>query len=409
MYAGFTAFVVLALRRGGVLSSCGCFGRADTPPDPGPRAGDRRGSGGRACSWPSTRPAPAPWSVPWPTSGAGAVVGLVALVALVGFLAWQVMAVLPTVAARCARLRSGRPREGLSVLAVVIAEGVAIALLAVLVLGPAAQPRTHPQGPARARAPASSSSEEAALPVTTARRAGRSPCRSSRASCRARGPSRARRTTSWAPTSRGARRRRARRRVGPPTTLLAFLTSGCSVCLTFWEELGPDTATPGDARLVVVAKGTRDDSPSVPSRGSPGPECEVVASSAAWADYDIPGSPYFVLVEGGVVTGEGSATSWPAVRDLLQQAVEESAHARAAAGRTGPGAAFAGVVGAVGAGSGREDLRRIDAELLAAGIRPGSPEPVRARRPRRGPRGPRPPRPRPERSRPRPPRPGEHQ
>lgn len=31
-YAGFTAFVVLALLRKGILASCGCFGRADTPP-----------------------------------------------------------------------------------------------------------------------------------------------------------------------------------------------------------------------------------------------------------------------------------------------------------------------------------------------------------------------------------------
>lgn len=31
-YAAFTGFVVLARRRGGVLASCGCFGRADTPP-----------------------------------------------------------------------------------------------------------------------------------------------------------------------------------------------------------------------------------------------------------------------------------------------------------------------------------------------------------------------------------------
>ncbi len=31
-YAGFTAFVLLARRRGGVLASCGCFGRVDTPP-----------------------------------------------------------------------------------------------------------------------------------------------------------------------------------------------------------------------------------------------------------------------------------------------------------------------------------------------------------------------------------------
>jgi uncharacterized membrane protein HdeD (DUF308 family) len=31
-YVGFTAFVGLALARGGVLESCGCFGKADTPP-----------------------------------------------------------------------------------------------------------------------------------------------------------------------------------------------------------------------------------------------------------------------------------------------------------------------------------------------------------------------------------------
>lgn len=31
-YAAFTAFVVLALRRGGVLASCGCFGKSDLPP-----------------------------------------------------------------------------------------------------------------------------------------------------------------------------------------------------------------------------------------------------------------------------------------------------------------------------------------------------------------------------------------
>jgi hypothetical protein len=31
-YAGFAAFVALALRRGAPISSCGCFGKADTPP-----------------------------------------------------------------------------------------------------------------------------------------------------------------------------------------------------------------------------------------------------------------------------------------------------------------------------------------------------------------------------------------
>ncbi len=31
-YLAFTGFVLLAMTRGGVLASCGCFGRADTPP-----------------------------------------------------------------------------------------------------------------------------------------------------------------------------------------------------------------------------------------------------------------------------------------------------------------------------------------------------------------------------------------
>ena len=31
-YAAFTGFVLLARRRGGVLASCGCFGKTDTPP-----------------------------------------------------------------------------------------------------------------------------------------------------------------------------------------------------------------------------------------------------------------------------------------------------------------------------------------------------------------------------------------
>src|SRR5438270_9394391 len=31
-YAGFSAFLLVALRRGGAVSSCGCVGRADTPP-----------------------------------------------------------------------------------------------------------------------------------------------------------------------------------------------------------------------------------------------------------------------------------------------------------------------------------------------------------------------------------------
>ena len=47
------------------------------------------------------------------------------------------------------------------------------------------------------------------------------------------------------------------------------------------------------------------------------PGIKAVLSSAAWDDYDVPGSPYFVLVDGaeGRVVGAGSALRWGAVAE----------------------------------------------------------------------------------------------
>ncbi|NYG06895.1 hypothetical protein BJ986_001382 [Phycicoccus badiiscoriae] len=150
-------------------------------------------------------------------------------------------------------------------------------------------------------------------------------------------------------------------------TLLAFLTSGCSVCQTFWDEFQGPVDVPGDGDLRIIAKGPAEESSS--SLRSLAGDRDVIQSSGAWVDYDIPGSPYFVYVEGGVVTGEGSATTWGQVRDLMAQGVADNAEARAAAGRTGPGL----LAGAdVGPGE-RDSLPRMDAELLAAGIGPGNP------------------------------------
>lgn len=151
-------------------------------------------------------------------------------------------------------------------------------------------------------------------------------------------------------------------------TLLAFLSSGCSVCQTFWDEFRSGAVdVPGDARLVVVAKGPQDESVSTLRRLA-GDRLEVVQSSGGWTDYDIPGSPYFVLVEEGVITGEGSATTWPQVRDLMSQAVADTAEARATAGRTGPG-----LVGDLSERGEHDNLPRMDRELLDAGIHPGHP------------------------------------
>jgi hypothetical protein len=146
-------------------------------------------------------------------------------------------------------------------------------------------------------------------------------------------------------------------------TLIAFLSSGCSVCQTFWDELaaGP-VDVPGGARLVVVAKGPEEESTSR-LRQLSADRIEVVQSSGTWTDYAVPGSPYFVYVEDGEVIGEGSSTTWAQVRDLMGQAVDDAEDARRTravhAGEPAPG--------------GRDDLSRVDRELLGAGIHPGHP------------------------------------
>jgi len=145
-------------------------------------------------------------------------------------------------------------------------------------------------------------------------------------------------------------------------TLIAFLSSGCSVCQTFWDELtaGP-VDVPGDARLVVVAKGPEEESTSR-LRDLAGDRLEVVQSSGAWTDYAVPGSPYFVYVDDGEVIGEGSSTTWAQVRDLMGQAVDDAK----IEGRSGPVQAGRG-------DGGPDDLSVVDRELLGAGIHPGHP------------------------------------
>jgi len=134
-------------------------------------------------------------------------------------------------------------------------------------------------------------------------------------------------------------------------TLLAFLSSGCSVCQTFWEEFRHgDVDVPGGARLVVVAKGPEEESISTLRRLA-GDRLELVQSSGGWTDYGIPGSPYFVFVEEGVITGEGSSTTWEQVRDLMGQAVADDLAERGA----------------------HDNLPRMDRELLDSGIHPGHP------------------------------------
>ena len=144
---------------------------------------------------------------------------------------------------------------------------------------------------------------------------------------------------------------------GTPT-LLAFLSSGCTTCQAFWEAFAaPTVQVPGGARLLVVSKDLSEESPSALSSRAPA-HVPLVTSSGAWEDFGVPGSPYFVLVDGaGRIVGEGSAATWPAVATLMGQAHDDIAHDDAAAATRGR--------------AGR-DLRDTEA-LAAAGIVPGDP------------------------------------
>jgi hypothetical protein len=135
-------------------------------------------------------------------------------------------------------------------------------------------------------------------------------------------------------------------------TLLAFLSSGCTTCGAFWEAFAESRLeVPGGARLVVVTRSLDEESPSALAARAPR-HVPLVTSSSAWEGFGVPGSPYFVYVDGtGRIVGEGSAASWPAVATLMGQAHADDAHRRGRLSREG----------------------RDDAALAAAGIRPGDP------------------------------------
>jgi len=119
-------------------------------------------------------------------------------------------------------------------------------------------------------------------------------------------------------------------------TLVAFLSSGCLTCKTFWDGLQPARREPlpGGARLVVVVKDRGMESPSRLRDLAP-PDLPVVMSSRAWEDYGVTMSPYFLFVgaSSGTVRSEGAASSWEQVRSLLTDAIDDERIAIEAAAR----------------------------------------------------------------------------
>lgn len=152
---------------------------------------------------------------------------------------------------------------------------------------------------------------------------------------------------------------------GGALTLLAFLSTGCASCSGFWESFRrPEQLDlPIGARLVVVTKGPDREIPGeVAALAAPG--LRVLMSSDAWTDYEVPGSPFFVLVDGttGRRVGEGVANHFSQVAELVRRAEVDAA---AFSLDTRPGRDI-GLDGPA-----RESAN--DSELLDAGIRPGDP------------------------------------
>jgi len=151
------------------------------------------------------------------------------------------------------------------------------------------------------------------------------------------------------------------------STLLAFLSTGCGTCGTFWEELAHhgDAALPGDqTRVVIVTNGPDAESPAAVAELAP-PDVVTIMSSEAWDLYDVPVSPYFVLVDGpsSQIVGEGAGMSWPQILELLGRATADVTATRSPTS-TRPRPSLTRM-------RGQDRADRVDAELRAAGIEPG--------------------------------------
>jgi len=87
------------------------------------------------------------------------------------------------------------------------------------------------------------------------------------------------------------------------------------------------------------------------------PEVDVVMSSTTWSEFEVPGAPYFVLLEPetGRIIGEGSAMTFESLEEFLSDATNDQQWDLQTPQRFGS----------------EED--RIDADLRRAGILPGDP------------------------------------
>ena len=147
-------------------------------------------------------------------------------------------------------------------------------------------------------------------------------------------------------------------------TLLGFLSSGCTGCAAFWDALQEPglLQLPDRTRVVIVTKGPDREIPAEVQVKATG-RVPVVMSTDAWLDYQVPGSPFFVLVDGatGRKVGQGVASQVSQLVELVRRAEHDRGHAGGTRGRAEASLA----------GPAREAAA--DEILAAAGILPGDP------------------------------------
>jgi hypothetical protein len=147
-------------------------------------------------------------------------------------------------------------------------------------------------------------------------------------------------------------------------TLLGFLSSGCTGCAAFWDALQDPgrLELPDRTRVVIVTKGPDREVPAEVQARTTG-RVPVVMSTDAWFEYQVPGSPFFVLVDGasGRKVGQGVANHVGQLAELVRRAEHDRGTVTTGRGR-GEGAL---------SGPAREEAA--DDVLRAAGIHPGDP------------------------------------
>lgn len=146
--------------------------------------------------------------------------------------------------------------------------------------------------------------------------------------------------------------------VGSDPLLIAFLSTSCSSCTVFWENLDRPTQIFGDRRhrILITTLGETEESPTRAQSLARG-DADVVMSTQAWQDYDVPGAPYFVVVDpkDGVI-GQGSAMTFDSLQQFLVDSTNDRRWDRSRR---------------LGRRVDLDDAKQVDEELRRAGIEPG--------------------------------------